>query len=66
MDDSWIKEGNGRRGCGLLRIFWWCGKHERRSEGGGSEMDGGWLIREDEEETRWAVGGAMGKHGWDG
>ena len=37
-----------------------------RLEGGGSEMDGGWLGGEDEEETRWASGGAMGKHGWDG
>ena len=29
------------------------------------QTDGGWLGEKDEEETRWASGGAMGKDGWD-
>ena len=36
-------------------------------EGGGSEVDGGWLGGEDEEETRWAGGGGEDlMDGWDG
>ena len=53
-------------GCELLGIF---GGAEIT---GGSwrevdlrQTDGGWLGEEDEEETRWASGGAMGKDGWD-
>ena len=37
-----------------------------RLEGGGSEMDGGWLSGEDEEETRWVGGGGEDlMDGWD-
>ena len=38
-----------------------------RLEGGGSEMDGGWLGGEDEEETTWVGGGGEDlMDGWDG